>query len=115
MLLGQYVLLTLVVLFFVLTLRGRSLVDRAYRVHIVGWIVVWVLGGLVVVFPAVLSRVAEILGIGRGVDVVVYIGMMVLVYVVFRLMIRIYLMEREITKLVRHIALRGDADHERDS
>lgn len=103
---AQYVFLALMVLFFVLTLRGRSLTDSRYRIRLIAWVFLWVGGAVAVLFPRLLSRVADYLGIGRGVDVVLYVGMMALTYLVFRMMIRLYVIEREITTLVQHIALK---------
>ena len=91
------------------------MLDRAYRVHLIGWVIVWCGGAIVVLFPGIISRVAEWLGIGRGVDVVLYIGMMVLVYVVFRLVVRMYIMEQELTHIVRELALREHRGKNKDS
>ncbi len=72
------------------------------------WSVVWI--GVAVVFwwPEVTSRLADWLHIGRGADVVVYAAIIILLYITFRLFVRLDTMERSITTLTRQLALRDD-------
>jgi len=58
-----------------------------------------------VLSPELTSRVARLLGIGRGADVIIYVSIVLLFYLVFRLSIVIEDLRHEITKLVREIAL----------
>jgi len=69
------------------------------------WSVVWV--GLVVVaiFPSIFTRLSLVLGIGRGVDIILYIGMILLFYLTFRLYVKIENHQKDITKIVRDLAL----------
>ncbi|NTV24295.1 MAG: DUF2304 family protein [Nanoarchaeota archaeon] len=74
--------------------------------ELIFWLGIW--GGLVFVvfFPQITSKVADIVGIGRGVDVFVYISISLLFYLIFRLYVKIEETEGEVTKLVRELALR---------
>ena len=69
------------------------------------WLAIW--GGLifVVFFPAITSYFAQLLGIGRGVDVIVYMSISLLFYLIFRLYVKLEETERKITKLVRELAI----------
>lgn len=69
------------------------------------WSLVWLAGLLVSLKPELASRAALVLGVGRGADVVVYFGMVVLFALVFRLFLKIALLERQITTIVRYEAL----------
>lgn len=82
--------------------RAHELSSRAAAV----WVLFWVLSAVVVVQPNVTSYLALRLGIGRGVDLAVYVALAGLFFMVFRLMVKIEKQSREITKLVREIALR---------
>ena len=42
---------------------------------------------------------------GSGIDILLYIGIVVLIYFIFKLRIRLEKIEREITKIVREISL----------
>lgn len=55
--------------------------------------------------PSAASRLAAFLGIGRGVDAVIYISIAVLFYLVFRLYIYLENVRQEITELIRKLAL----------
>lgn len=72
------------------------------------WSLVWI--GVAVVFwwPELTSRVADILHIGRGADVVVYAAIIILLFVVFRLFVRMESLERSITLLTRELAIRNN-------
>jgi len=69
------------------------------------WLAIW--SGLifVVFFPNMVSYFARLLGIGRGVDIIVYMSISLLFYMLFRLYVKLEELEREITKLVREHAL----------
>lgn len=69
------------------------------------WIVFWVIVGVVVVLPQTTDALARFVGVGRGVDAIMYISIIALFYFVFRLLVRIEEVEREITKLVRTLAI----------
>ncbi len=71
-----------------------------------------VVGG-VGVYPQVASWLAIALGVGRGADAIVYVALLALFYILFRIFTRIERIERNITSMVREIALR-DARHGHD-
>lgn len=75
-------------------------------IELLFWLSIWLGLIIVVFFPQILSNIASILGIGRGVDVLVYSSISILFYLIFRLYIKLEETEMEITKLVREIALR---------
>jgi len=61
--------------------------------------------GVVVILPQTASFLANLLGVGRGADLVIYLSILVLFYIVFRIFIRLDRLDREITKIVRELAL----------
>lgn len=69
------------------------------------WIGVWASVAAVAVVPAAAQWVANLAGVGRGADFVVYVTLAVLVYAAFRVRITIRGLERQITELVRALAL----------
>ncbi len=69
------------------------------------WISVWI-GALVVLWrPEVTTFVANVFGIGRGADFIVYVAVMLLTFGFFSLALAVDRLERAITKLVEHDAL----------
>lgn len=83
--------------------------DRTFSLReSVLWTVLWLAVGIVFWQPEITSRLAEFFGIGRGADLIVYIAIIVIVYLLFRLFVHVDKMDRQITKLVRTMALRDE-------
>lgn len=69
------------------------------------WVFIWISVMLVVVFPDFLGYLANLVGVGRGVDVLIYLGIVALFYLIYTSYTKIENLEREITKIVREIAI----------
>ena len=82
-------------------------VMRKSREHLLGpvgelfWIIFWVAIASVVSVPNVTQRIADVLGIGRGVDLVMYLSIAILFFLVFKLYIQIESMRRSLTEIAR--------------
>lgn len=70
------------------------------------WLIFWILAAVVVAWPNLTASAAKLMGIGRGVDLVVYITLAALFWLVFRLIVRTEKTKQEITRLTRELALR---------
>src|SRR3989344_1221668 len=68
------------------------------------WYIIWIAGLIGVLLPKTTSKLAGLFGVGRGVDVIVYIALALLFYLVFRIYVMIEDIRHEITSLVREIA-----------
>jgi small membrane protein len=86
-----------------------ELIDRRRRIASPGfWLVrclVWVAAGVAIADPHVVQRVATAIGIGRGTDAVVYLFVLLFVIMSFYFYWQKVLLQRQITLLVRHIAI----------
>jgi len=71
------------------------------RLSAIAWTLFWAAAALVVLRPEIASSFATALGVGRGVDAVVYIAIVGLYWLVFRIFIRLDRIERDITSVVR--------------
>lgn len=65
----------------------------------------WAVIVIAAIVPHTTDRIAQWFGVERGVDMLVYTAVLVLLYVVYRLFVRVQKMHEEITELVRKIAL----------
>jgi len=74
------------------------------------WSVLWTGALTLVWFPDLSTWLARMLGITRGVDVVMYLSIGVLSGLVFRLYAHLERQERVITKLVSELALRDGGE-----
>lgn len=69
---------------------------------------------VIVLFPSLSGAVAKFMGIGRGVDAIVYTSITLLFYLVFRLYVYLEDLRHEITDLVRKLALKEEGKGGKD-
>lgn len=69
------------------------------------WSVVWIVLIILSLFPTATGYFANLIGIGRGLDVILILGLIGCYYLIFRIYNMIENMEKEITLLVREMAL----------
>ncbi len=70
------------------------------------WLLIWVVALIAIFYPEETTRIARVLGIGRGVDVVVYASIAILFYLVFRLHVYLENIRSEISRLIREVAIK---------
>ena len=75
---------------------------------VIFWIIFWILAVFVVFWPNSSSILAGYFGIGRGTDLVVYISLVLIFYLLFKLNIKLDSLDCDITKVVRKVALNQD-------
>ena len=69
------------------------------------WGLVWIGTASMIIFPDATSFLAHLLGIGRGVDLIVYLSLLISFSLISRLYVALARLEQAITALVRAIAL----------
>lgn len=69
------------------------------------WTVIWGAGLVIFWRPEATNFLADIVGIGRGADLVMYVAVIFLLCFAFLLALSIDRLERQMTKLVQHQAL----------
>lgn len=70
------------------------------------WLLIWTIALVAIFYPEETTRIAKLLGIGRGVDIVVYASIAILFYLVFRLNVYIENLRTEISRLIREVAIK---------
>jgi hypothetical protein len=83
------------------TARGLSLRRSGYF-----WSIVWLGAGLLIVFPYVTTRIARMVGIGRGADLILYIAILAGLTGAFYFYTRSRRLEVLVTDIIRREALR---------
>lgn len=74
--------------------------------HLGLWLVFWAGVIVVAVHPTTTDRLANMLGVGRGVDTAMYLSLLLIFYLLFRSFAKIEDMDRQLTRIVRANALR---------
>jgi small membrane protein len=90
-----------------------ALALTAYRYHrrqmkvldMLFWASLWMVALVAIAFPDMTVFVARLFGIGRGVDAAIYLSIVLVFYLIFRLFMRLGQLDNQITAIVRHLAL----------
>jgi hypothetical protein len=77
------------------------------RKNLIFWVGLWLIISVIVLLPQTTNFFAKILGVGRGTDVAIYLSIVFIFYLLFKLGLRLEKIEREITKIVREIAVKS--------
>ena len=99
-------ILVYIFLLFAWSRAGLRYKDRQISVwEFIFWSLLWVSIAVVSALPGLTDVLAAHLGIARGSDVVVYLSIMLMFYLLFRLYVKIGTTERRFSELVRSIAV----------
>ncbi len=89
----------------ILRTYGQYKKEQVSRYWLLAFSGIWTLIALAALIPHATDEVAHLVGVERGADMLVYIAVLVLLYTVYRVLVRTQTMHAEITELVRKIAL----------
>jgi hypothetical protein len=103
----QQLIAITVIAFFLLRLIIQRKREKIAAGEFYFWLVFWVLGALAVANIHSIDALVARLGFsGPGIQVLLYLSVAVLFYFIFRLLLRIERIERDITEIVRADALK---------
>jgi small membrane protein len=71
------------------------------------WGFIWVSVIIIAIIPDTITFISTYVGIGRGIDVAVYVSVTLLFYIVFKILVKIEKLQQEITSLTRAIAIKN--------
>jgi hypothetical protein len=104
------IILLIFILFVLSRIVWRFLKKEIHRGELIIWLIFWLLVALAVLLPQTTDLLAQKVGVSRGADLLVYISVLVLFYLVFRMLVKLEKIDSQITKIVREVALREDKD-----
>ena len=104
MLIFQIIVIPLAIVFFLTGVIRLYLGDRPRWIAVLRPIL-WLMAAIAVWRPDLTTRIAQLLGIGRGADLVLYTLAVAFLAAVFHFYRKFRQLEGEITSLVRHVAL----------
>ena len=82
-------------------LKGKEIDGRSFF----AWLALWLAAAAIIIWPGLTVVAANYVGIGRGADLVIYGSLIFLFYALFKLLVRIEKLEKNLTKLVRQNAI----------
>ncbi len=80
-----------------------------------GWLILWLLFVLFVFVPGLADKIASFSGVDRGTDMAFFGAFLMVFYILFKFFSRLEKLERNITTIVRELALREDKSGKGDS
>lgn len=101
------ILLTIFIVFILFKLFLQKQKNQMSLVSFLIWILLWLAVLVVFWIPDSTSYLASWLGIGRGADLVVYISIVLIFYMIFRIFVRLNKIESDITRVVRNDAIKN--------
>ena len=94
----------------------RYLKEKQSLGTVILWTLLWSFVILFSIFPHYSERFAQLFGITRGLDFIIIVVFIVLFYIIFKLYNRIDILQDEINKVVKEVALNNEVslDDEED-
>lgn len=103
----QQTLALLFILFFIIRLVQQKKKKQIGGNEFVFWISFWGLGAIAIIFLKQLDQLVEILGFsGSGINFLLYLAILSLFYLIFKLRLKINKLDKDLSDLVRHITLK---------
>ena len=99
------IILIIFFIFAIIKVIGRFRVGDLRVSEMVLWIIFWLVAGIIVISPDSTFYFARLVGVSRGADLVVYVALVLLFFIVFKLIVKIEKIDRDITKIIRKSAL----------
>lgn len=104
MILFQYIFVPLVALFLIRSILKLARGGQPRGIALLG-VVIWLSAGFAILWPDLTIRIARVMGIGRGADLVLYLLAISFFLSVFYFYNKILKLQSDISEIVRRIAL----------
>ncbi len=107
----QQIIAAIIIVFFIIRLVSLKRSKNLNTNEFVFWLIFWILAGIAVAFLKQIDQLVAKMGFSSsGINFLLYIAVIVLFYLIFRLRLRIFKLDKALTKLVRDIALNNKKD-----
>ncbi len=104
----QQIIALIVILFFVFRLFIQKKDAKINSGEFIVWLIFWILAGGAIVFLKEIDRFAAYVGFSSsGISVLLYAGFVILFYLVFKMRLRLERQERNISQIIREIAIKN--------
>jgi len=101
-------IITIFVLLSIFKLIKQRKNNKITLLSFIFWFILWLVIALVFYLPETTSYLAQMVGVGRGVDLALYISIIIIFYLLFKVFVRLNKIDREITKIVREQAIKDE-------
>ena len=98
-------LLIVFVVFVVSRILVRFRAGDITRREFFAWIFFWLLVVSAIIWSQETDLLAKLVGVGRGVDLLIYLSILTLFFVMFKVIVHLEKIDRQIVKLISALAL----------
>jgi len=103
--LQQYIAIA-IIFFFIFRLVSQKRKNQLETNEFLFWFIFWLLAGVTIINLRYIDELVARFGFSSsGINVLLYVAVIILFYLVFRIRLRQEKVEREITKIVKNIAI----------
>lgn len=103
----QQIIALIIIAFFLARLYWQKQKNYISANEFLFWLIFWILAAILITALKFIDRLVAGLGFsGSGIEVLLYLSIAVLFYFLFRLRLKLEKIEKDITKIVKEIALK---------
>lgn len=105
----QQTIALIIIIFFLSRLFWQKQKKQISSNEFIFWLFFWLMSATAIITLKWIDKLTMFLGFsGSGIDILLYIGIITLFYFIFRVRLRLEKMEKNITTIVRKIAINDD-------
>lgn len=114
MILMQYILIGIAIIGFINLIRQLS--QKKINIsNSIKWFLLWLAMIVAAIDPNVTTKVANFFGIGRGVDFMMYAAFIFIFFLIFKILLRINQLDKNMTKIVNHLAVKDSKNNKQEN
>lgn len=102
----QVIALTLIIIFVWRLFRQKNKKEINQNEFTL-WLIFWLIGALAIIFIKQIDKLVEQIGFsGAGINFLLYIAIIILFYLIFKLRLKIAKIDKQLTEIIRKISLK---------
>ncbi len=107
----QQIIALIVIAFFLGRLFWQKHKQQLAKTEMIFWLIFWVIAATAIIFIKWIDEFIAGLGFSsKGIDVLFYIGVILLFYLVFKVRLKIENIEKNLTKITKEMAINNKED-----
>ncbi|MEA4957877.1 hypothetical protein SDC9_29489 [bioreactor metagenome] len=109
------ILVVIIAILAILLVFNRFHKKKTSVTTFVLWVLLWILLAIFAIVPESSTKIASVIGIGRGLDLIIIFGVIGSYYLIFRVYMKLEKLDQDITELVRKISIDKELNYELES
>ena len=105
----QQIIALIIIAFFLARLFWQKQKKQVNANEFIFWLIFWLFAATAIISLKWIDKLVASIGFsGSGIDILLYITVIILLYLIFKLRLRLVKIEKDITKIVRNIAIKNN-------